>query len=102
MNFFEKFYVYVDDEREPLMDYDYWAKNYTEAISAIETFCTQGYTSLTLDLDHDLGIGKTGYDIAKWCVEHGWKGTFRVHTMNPVGHNNICQLLHHYGWTEIF
>ena len=102
MDFFETFYVYVDDERKPLMDYDYWARNYTEAISAIETFCTPGYTILTLDLDHDLGAGKTGYDVAKWCIEHGWKGTFRVHTMNIVGRENIRHLLLHYGWVERF
>ncbi len=100
MNFFDKFYVYVDDEREPLMDYDFWAKNYKEAVTAIETFCTPNYTLLTLDLDHDLGEEETGYDIAKWCVENGWKGTFRVHSMNVVGKKNIRQLLIHYGWTE--
>lgn len=100
MNFFDKFYLYVDDLREPLIDYDYWAKNYNEAIFAIETYCTPHYTSLVIDLDHDLGEEKSGYDIAKWCVENGWTGEFRVHSMNIVGRKNIHQLLTHYGWEE--
>lgn len=100
MNFFERFYVYVDDEREPLMNYDYWAKSYREAITAIETYVTPFYTTLVLDLDHDLGTEKTGYDIAKWCIERGLIGEFRVHSMNIVGRRNIRQLLTHYGWKE--
>lgn len=100
MNFFDKFYVYVDNERRPLMNYDFWAKDFEEAVTAIETFCTPHFTYLTLDLDHDLGMGKTGYDLVKWCVEKGWKGSFRIHSLNPVGRNNIRQLLNQYGWTE--
>lgn len=101
MNYFEIFYIYIDDEREPLMNYSFWAKNFNEAVTAIETYCTPNYTSLVIDFDYDLGEEKTGYDIAKWCIEHGWTtGKFRIHSMNPVGILNIRQLLTHYGWEE--
>ena len=101
VNYFNQFYIYVDDEREPLVDYDCWVKSYKEAVSAIKTYYSPMHT-LFLDLDHDLGGEKTGYDIAKWCVENGITGVFRVHSMNPVGKQNIRQLLTHYGWTEMF
>lgn len=102
MNYFNNFYLYVDDQREPLMEYDYWAKSYNEAVSALKTYHSPSHTALLLDLDHDLGEEKTGYDIAKWCIENNITGIFRVHSMNPVGRKNIEELLTHYGWTEIF
>lgn len=93
-------YIYIDDMRQPLIPDALWVKSYDEAIAALTTI---SYTlSLVIDFDHDLGEGKTGYDVAKWLVEYNYFGKFRIHSMNPVGANNIRQLLKHYGWTEIF
>ena len=99
-------YIYLDDERKPC-----WklipdganvieCKNFKAACAAIETACNKGWTRLALDLDHDLGPGKTGYDFCKWLVERGWTGKFHCHTANPVGAANMRQLLTHYGWKE--
>jgi len=58
-----------------------------------------------LSLDHDLGEGKTGYDLVKWLsFYNGKKGygenyfpkEIYLHTMNPVGRMNMNQLLEHY------
>ena len=93
-------YIYIDDMRQPLIPGAIWVKSYDEAIAALTTI---PYTpSLVIDFDHDLGEGKTGYDIAKWLIEYNYFGKFRIHSMNPVGANNIRQLLKHYGWTEVF
>ena len=93
-------YIYIDDMRQPLIPGVIWVKSYDEAIAALTTI---PYTpSLVIDFDHDLGEGKTGYDVAKWLVEYNYFGKFRIHSMNPVGANNIRQLLKHYGWTEVF
>ena len=93
-------YIYIDDMRQPLIPDALWVKSYDEAIAALTTI---PYTpSLVIDFDHDLGEGKTGYDIAKLLVEYNYFGKFRIHSMNPVGANNIRQLLKHYGWTEVF
>ena len=75
-------------------------RSYKAAVAAIETACNKGWTNLTLDLDHDLGSKKTGYDFCKWLVEEGWTGKFHCHTANPVGAANMRQLLTHYGWEE--
>jgi len=54
-----------------------------------------------LILNHDLGEEKSGYDVAKYIVEYQLPiGSFRVHSMNPVGRRNIEQLLTHYGYKE--
>ena len=50
----------------------------------------------------DLGEDKTGYDFAKWLIEHQVIGYFSVHSLNFVGRANIVQLLTHYGWKQIY
>lgn len=54
-----------------------------------------------LSLDHDLGRGLSGYDVAKAIVENEWHNIthVNVHSMNSVGTANIIQLLDHYGWS---
>lgn len=95
-------YIYIDDMRQPLIPGAIWVKSYDEAIAALTALSPNSIFPLVMDFDHDLGEGKTGYDIAKWLVEYNYFGKFRIHSMNPVGANNIRQLLKHYGWTEVF
>jgi hypothetical protein len=103
---YKNIYIYLDDERTPnwnkIPDYAsvIECKTYEGAVAAIETACNLGWTELTIDLDHDLGSKKTGYDFCKYLVENGWKGKFHCHTANPVGAMNMRQLLTHYGWEE--
>ena len=102
--------LWIDDERQPYkvftekVDFVLKATNYQEAIKLIESTRAQCVNDkLYISFDHDLGLGKSGYDIAKYLVEHQIKiAGFTVHSMNPVGDNNIRQLLKHYGWTEVF
>ena len=58
-----------------------------------------------LSLDHDLGKGKTGYDLVKWLVFYNGKEGYGenlfpnkiyLHTANPVGRENMYRLLEHY------
>jgi hypothetical protein len=51
-----------------------------------------------LSLDHNLGWGSpTGYDVAKWIVrEQKYPRQIYLHTSNPVGRQNMFQLLYHY------
>lgn len=109
MSSFENIYIYVDDIR----DYTNWdkdlscnreviaAKTYKEAIQALET-CIEHKSKIIIDLDHDLGCKKTGYDIAKWIVTSGYRDIkFKVHSMNVVGAQNIREVLSHYDYKEI-
>jgi len=89
--------VWLDDER---LEPPGWkrAYSYMDAIS----FLVDGNVT-EISLDHDLGgfSGKTGYDVAKWIAEMAYEGKetpiVYVHTQNPVGRDNIVQLLEHYG-----
>lgn len=100
-------YLYLDDKRKLtesnmllLGMTPFECKTYKEAIETIETKCYKDWTSLAIDLDHDLGSKRTGYDFCKWLISQGWKGKFHCHTSNPVGRDNMRQLLLHYGWEE--
>ena len=96
--------LYVDDIRKPnIIRYSTYSyeiivsRNYDDAINMLN-MCKFN----AIDLDHDLGEEKTGYDIAKYIVEHQIPLVgFRIHSANPVGKFNIQQLLTHYGYKEI-
>ena len=96
-----KRFLFIDDLRTPA-EYTnfkiYIARTYDEAIKALNI-----YTFDIISFDHDIGIGPTGYDIAKYIVENNIriKDGFKVHSSNPVGRYNISQLLIHYGYKEL-
>lgn len=108
----DSYVLWVDDER-PVSNLIYElfkdthniivCKTFTQAriwIDEIEAF--QYGSEIVVCFDHDLGGKKTGYDLAKYIVENNVKlAAYEVHTMNPVGRENIIQLLNHYGYRRI-
>lgn len=98
-----KKYLFIDDLRIPnitAFDYEvFLARSYKEAIKALKQ-----YKFDIIDFDHDLGEDKTGYDIAKYIIENQIIITdgFIIHSMNPVGVNNIKQLLTHFNYNYIY
>ena len=101
-----KYGLWLDDEREPdklflgRVEKVFVAKSYEDAIFYLANFREdERYEDLFVDFDHDLGEEKTGYDFAKFLLEKGVEiGGFSVHSMNPVGAKNICDLLSHYDY----
>jgi hypothetical protein len=51
-----------------------------------------------VSLDHDLGEQPTGYDLCKWMAAHkAWPSkNVYVHSMNPVGANNMASVINRY------
>ena len=99
-----KFYIYVDDIRKCPNHIEesfvtFTCRTYAAAIEVIN-YCTSFKdVEVYLDLDHDLGEEKSGYDIAKYIVENKIPITgYKVHSMNPVGVWNINQLMEHYNY----
>lgn len=97
-----KIRLWVDDTR-PAPGSFISCRSYKEAITAFEMFTVRDNMEIELiSLDHDLGGKKTGYDIAKYIVEHKIPIDFyQVHSMNSVGRFNIEQLLDHYGYKNL-
>lgn len=58
-----------------------------------------------IDIDHDAGdYAKYGGDYIKlldWLEETGRDYPIRIHSMNPVGVENMRRIIQRNGWTEI-
>lgn len=93
-------YIYVDNTRKPLFKDCVWVQDYEQAVDAIKTIDKKD--RLIIDLDHDLGTERTGYDLAEWLVKNQYSGDFRVHSMYPNGQKHIRELLKQNGWREFF
>lgn len=97
-------YLFLDDERCPgdvtwivLADAPWTVvRSYDEAV---EWVLNNGYPDV-ISFDHDLGLGKDGFQFAKWLVEYDmdtdtmpYEFEFTVHSKNPIGATNIFKLL---------
>lgn len=105
--------IWVDDVR-PAPDGHIWCKTVNEAKHIIT--CTMSMrhiehldnvpTIALLDLDHDAGdcarFGGGDYiKILDWLEKQGWNIPIRLHTMNPVGRENMRRIIQKNGWQEV-
>lgn len=96
--------IWIDDTREKPVEYKVCVKSYQQFLNFIRCYNrnkNMNKEELFVDFDHDLGDGKSGYDIAKYIVENNIQlYGFRIHSMNPIGVENIRSLLTYYGYEE--
>lgn len=94
-------WFYLDDEREVPIGFEAILVRTPEQMKSLIDECWKTETSFGIDFDHDLGSTVSGYDIAKYIVSNNIPmSAFHIHSMNPVGADNIRQLLCHYGYIE--
>ena len=76
---------------------------FTEAIYQIEEAETLPNLEI-INLDHDLGEyaidGGDAVKLLDWIEKNGWKFTFHIHSMNPVGVENMRRIIQRNGWKE--
>lgn len=94
--------MFIDDERDPIGDGWVVLRSYDEVVDYLRGFdVCPSYVSF----DHDLGEGKTGYDVALLFIDEDARSMgkwmpkdfqFFCHTQNPVGKHNIEQALNRY------
>lgn len=93
------FKLWLDDIR-PAPDGFFLAQSVNEAKYAIEKAEKFGETKFMLDLDHDLGDyaedGGDGIELVKWLAETKRFYPISLHTMNPVGRDNMKALIERY------
>lgn len=105
--------LWLDDCR-PAPEGYVWAKSVHEA----KIYCCQHYNPLNkalaieeISLDHDSGdyyyLGGDYINFLNWlerksCLEK-WKilTIFRIHSMNPVGVENMRRIIQKNGWREV-
>lgn len=92
--------MFIDDERFPVDPSMVVVRSFDEAVAyAIEHGCP-----VFISFDHDLGMGKTGYDFANWLIDTDLDNLgfmpetfhFDVHSQNPIGARNIREALNGY------
>lgn len=97
--------LWLDDVRDP--SYDNWLRDYAPEydkdqniviwIECYRDFCeyiTQEGLPDMIAFDHDLGVGKSGYDCAIWlvnyCIDYELSlPQWTIQSSNPVGRDNI-------------
>ena len=101
--------LWVDDVR-PAPDGYVWYKSVNTVKRKIKEF-ELTYKPLKLrkieiiDLDHDAGDFSTDggdyIEILNWLEETGRSYPIRIHSMNPVGVENMRRIIQKNGWTEV-
>jgi hypothetical protein len=84
--------VWLDDQKPAPKGWRR-ARNYREALRLLKT----GKVTF-ISLDHDIGRGKSGYDVATWIEDQANAGTLKqldweVHSENPPGRYQIAQAM---------
>lgn len=101
--------IWIDDIRHPPdwgrgTDQYVWCQSVNQAKNAIEYF-EEWFRVELIDLDHDAGdYTKDGGDyieILNWLEETGRNYPIRIHSMNPVGVENMRRIIQKNGWTEV-
>ena len=101
--------LWVDDDRRPPSDDWVWVQTTNQAISAICHYNrNMRDDTIIIDLDHDAGEwafdGGDYIKVLDWlegneCVDTGY--FFHIHSMNPVGVQNMKAIIEHNGWRLI-
>ena len=91
--------LWLDDVRE-VPDGYVLCKSVNEAKKAIEQAEKNGEVIQELNLDHDLGDyaydGGDGIKLIDWLVERETFYPIVLHTMNPVGRDNMLRTIRRY------
>ena len=91
--------IWLDDER-PAPDGYYPCHSVNKAKELIIKCEQDGSKIAVIDCDHDLGDysedGGYGIKLLEWLAERGTFYPIELHTMNPVGRENMQQILDRY------
>lgn len=98
--------LWVDDVRKAPSDNEYvHVRSVNQAIDAIEKLERDRVKIEYIDMDHDAGdFVSDGGDYVKlldWLEETKRDYPISIHSMNPVGRNNMRSIIEKNGWTEI-
>lgn len=91
--------LWLDDVREPPSEGWVWCRMAWQARYLLSGQPRQGYVVVEVSLDHDLGPGQSGYDVATYLEEAVMGERLPVpdvmacHSSNPVGRQRIEQVL---------
>ena len=103
--------LWIDDCRTPPKGY-HWCKSVNKAKRVIEKSedymlhtLTDSFNIELIDIDHDAGdFASDGGDYIKlldWLEETGRNYPIHIHSMNPIGVQNMRAIIQRNGWEEV-
>ena len=96
--------LWIDDER-PAPEGYVWCKSVHQTKQVIRASELTHTTIELLDIDHDAGDyafdGGDYIKILDWMEYTNRNYPIRIHSMNPVGRENMRAIIRHNGWTEV-
>ena len=96
--------LWIDDVR-PAPEGYVWVKNVNHARIRILAAEYDKIHIELIDIDHDAGdYAQYGGDYIKlldWLEETGRNYPIHIHSMNPVGAENMRRIIRKNGWTEV-
>lgn len=99
--------IWVDDIHPAPEGYSVHCKTVNQ-VKANILLCDMAKIPIELiDLDHDAGdyndylYGGDYINILNWMEENHYNYPIRIHSMNPVGVQNMRAIIEHNNWTEI-
>lgn len=101
--------LWIDDVR-PAPEGYVWDKSVDDAIveiilAELEAYLEGGSEIELIDIDHDAGeYASDGGDYIKlldWLEETGRNYPIHIHSMNPVGVENMRRIIERNGWKEV-
>jgi len=96
--------LWLDDLR-PAPEGYFWCRSVNEAKLCIETAESYHEKISVIDCDHDLGIyaklGGDGIKLLDWLAERETYYPVKLHTMNPVGRENMQRILNRF-WNRFW
>lgn len=97
--------LWLDDVRPAPAGYGYIACSVSAAKVMIQSAEELGVKLELLDCDHDLGdqaqYGGDGIKLLDWLEETGRNYPIRIHSMNPIGRENMRRVIKRNGWIEV-
>lgn len=97
--------LWIDDVRPAPEGYK-WAQSVMMAQAIIEVAEEDTKKIELIDIDHDAGdFVSDGGDYIKlldWLEETGRNYPIHIHSMNPVGVQNMRRIIERNGWKEVF
>ena len=97
--------LWIDDVR-PAPEGYIWIKSVNQAKTAIKTYELNYYDyGVLIDIDHDAGDFATDggdyIELLKWLEATKRNYPIHIHSMNPVGIQNMRAIIQYNGWTEV-